>query len=104
MPNHTIASQLHPAACVAQVAPLFAIHGLPKTPEDGESFLGGPGNEMTRSELQVRWFRHLVCECYGCCQSFLGGQQDDPLRAAGGLVVHVLETYLLPFCVLLVTQ
>ena len=36
-----------------QVAPLFAIHGLPKTPEDGESFLGGPGNEMTRSELQV---------------------------------------------------
>ncbi|KAI7839130.1 hypothetical protein COHA_007133 [Chlorella ohadii] len=36
-----------------QVAPLFAIHGLPKTPEDGESFLGGPGNEMTRSELQA---------------------------------------------------
>lgn len=36
-----------------QVAPLFAIHGLPKTPEDGESFVGGPGSEMTRSELQV---------------------------------------------------
>jgi mitogen-activated protein kinase 1/3 len=34
-----------------QVAPLFAIHGLPKTPEDGESFLGGPGNEMTRSQV-----------------------------------------------------
>ena len=43
-----------PAACPPpQVAPLFAMHGLPKTPEDGESFLGGPGNEMTRSELQV---------------------------------------------------
>ena len=43
-------------ACLpsTQVAPLFAIHGLPKTPEDGESFLGGPGSEMTRSELQAR--------------------------------------------------
>ena len=41
-----------------QVAPLFAIHGLPKTPEDGESFLGGPGNEMTRSELQASWSSH----------------------------------------------
>lgn len=36
-----------------QVAPLFAISGLPKTPEDGETFLGSPGNEMTRSELQA---------------------------------------------------
>ncbi|PSC67989.1 Mitogen-activated kinase 14 isoform A [Micractinium conductrix] len=34
-----------------QVAPLFAIHGLPKTPADGETFVGSPGNEMTRSEL-----------------------------------------------------
>lgn len=60
-----IASPPHPAACVAQVAPLFAIHGLPKTPEDGESFLGGPGNEMTRSELQVGWlcmfWKHTCC-------------------------------------------
>ncbi|KAL4424747.1 hypothetical protein ABPG77_000090 [Micractinium sp. CCAP 211/92] len=34
-----------------QVAPLFAMHGLPKTPEDGETFVGSPGNEMTRNEL-----------------------------------------------------
>ncbi|KAL4422575.1 hypothetical protein ABPG75_008772 [Micractinium tetrahymenae] len=34
-----------------QVAPLFAMHGLPKTPEDGETFTGSPGNEMTRNEL-----------------------------------------------------
>ena len=34
------------------VAPLFALHGgLPKTPGDGERFLGGPGCEITRVEL-----------------------------------------------------
>lgn len=27
------------------------MHGLPKTPEDGETFVGSPGNEMTRNEL-----------------------------------------------------
>lgn len=36
-----------------QVAPLFAIHGLPKTPDAGESFTGGPGSEITRRELQA---------------------------------------------------
>lgn len=41
------------APTLSQVAPLFAITGLPKTPEDGESFLGGPGHEMTRTELQA---------------------------------------------------
>ncbi len=50
-------SSVPPTHC-PQVAPLFAIHGLPKTPGDGESFLGGPGNEMTRSELQASWSSH----------------------------------------------
>ena len=36
-----------------QVAPLFAIQGMPKTPEDGESFTGGPGCITTRRELQA---------------------------------------------------
>ncbi len=36
-----------------QVAPLFAIHDMPKTPGDGEQFIGGPGNQTTRIELQV---------------------------------------------------
>lgn len=39
-----------------QVAPLFAMHGMPKTPEDGETFdgqEGSPGCETTRSELQA---------------------------------------------------
>lgn len=40
-------------AATLQVAPLFAIHGLPKTPDAGESFTGGPGSEITRRELQA---------------------------------------------------
>ncbi|CAL5226838.1 g9703 [Coccomyxa viridis] len=34
-----------------QVAPLFAIHGLPKTPGEGEKYAGGPTNSVTRKEL-----------------------------------------------------
>ena len=38
-----------------QVAPLFAIlQAMPKTPEDGQSFLGNLGDETTRRELQAR--------------------------------------------------
>ena len=37
---------LPPTPPCCQVAPLFAIHGLPKTPADGETFVGSPGNEM----------------------------------------------------------
>ncbi len=37
----------------SQVAPLFAIHDMPKTPGDGDQFVGGPGNQTTRIELQV---------------------------------------------------
>lgn len=33
-----------------QVAPVFAIHGIPQTPTSGERF-DGPGNSVTRTEL-----------------------------------------------------
>ncbi|KAK9811255.1 hypothetical protein WJX72_000671 [[Myrmecia] bisecta] len=38
-----------------QVAPLFAIHGMPKTPDLGETFRDqrAPGNSTTRKELQA---------------------------------------------------
>lgn len=42
---------LMPPPVPPQVAPLFAMHGLPKTPQDGDTYVGSPGNEMTRNEL-----------------------------------------------------
>eukprot|EP00803_Ostreobium_quekettii_P009627 evm.model.scf_446EXC.6 EVM.evm.TU.scf_446EXC.6 scf_446EXC:55715-62744(+) len=36
-----------------KIAPLFAIHGLPPTPSDGDRFDNGPGNSETRRELQA---------------------------------------------------
>jgi hypothetical protein len=56
------------------VAPLFAIHGLPKTPEDGESFVGGPGSEMTRNELEVRW------GCLNVLKGLMGTQAGRQAR------------------------
>lgn len=36
-----------------QVAPVFAIHGMPKTPKDGERFECGASNPITRQELEA---------------------------------------------------
>eukprot|EP00878_Enallax_costatus_P020914 GHUV01022126.1.p1 GENE.GHUV01022126.1~~GHUV01022126.1.p1 ORF type:complete len:118 (+),score=23.27 GHUV01022126.1:331-684(+) len=36
-----------------QVAPVFAIHGMPATPVEGEHYAQGPGNSVTRTELSA---------------------------------------------------
>jgi hypothetical protein len=35
-----------------QVPPVFAIHGLPKTPDEGDKY-NGPGSAITRQELHA---------------------------------------------------
>jgi hypothetical protein len=36
-----------------QVPPVFAIKGLPKTPEEGDKYSHGPGSATTRQELHA---------------------------------------------------
>lgn len=71
---HSLQQRMH--AWPLQVAPVFAIHGLPKTPDTGEKFQEGPGNPTTRQELHAL-FDVIGTPAWAC----IGGVQSPAWRS-----------------------
>ncbi len=61
--------------CYFQVAPVFAIRGMPMTPPEGESFAEGPANSTTRLELDAL-FAVIGTPAWSC----IDGVQSLPWR------------------------
>jgi hypothetical protein len=68
-----------------QVAPVFAIHGLPMTPTSGERF-DGPGNSVTRTELAAL-FAVIGTPSWRCIESVANPAWRRYLRKITGRCV-----------------
>jgi hypothetical protein len=72
-----------------QVAPVFAIHGVPQTPTSGERF-DGPGNSTTRSELAAL-FAVIGTPSWRCIESVANPAWRRYLRKVTGRSAQQLE-------------